>query len=336
MQDIHFNSLDLNLLRVFEALMEERSVTRAGRRLALSQSAVSHALNRLRYAFGDSLFLRTATGMQPTARALEIGSAVRTALSDLRTVLAPGAFDPASSRRGFSVAAGPYACAVLLPALVEHMRRDAPLAQLKIVSPDQKVVEALDSGAAACALGAYQAPPDRFVLEPLFQETLLWVARAGHPALGASLSLSDLAGLSQVAVSRSDDPPHGPAREIASGGDYGLRRRAAWEDSGVFEEALAARGLSRTIGVVAPDTFSALAIISRTDLVALLPRRLAELSIRAGRLAALDTPYVPPVIEIAMLRRRDREAEPGHAWLLGLIRRAATSVEAGEVQAGSV
>src|ERR1700751_2917777 len=98
--------LDLNLLRVFDVLLEERSVTRAGARLGLSQSAVSHALNRLRHAFGDELFQRTAQGMTPTQRALEIGPRVHAALTQLQAAVSPPAFDAATTDRRFVLAAG--------------------------------------------------------------------------------------------------------------------------------------------------------------------------------------------------------------------------------------
>src|SRR3954451_20260147 len=108
----HLRTLDLNLLRVFVALLDEGSVTRAGARLGLTQSAVSHALNRLRYTLNDELFVRGPARLQPTRRALEIGPQVHAALPQLQTAIEPGGFDPATSDRRFTIAAGAYACAV--------------------------------------------------------------------------------------------------------------------------------------------------------------------------------------------------------------------------------
>src|ERR1700748_686087 len=105
MAEIHFNALDLNLLRLFDALAEERSVTRAGARLGLTQSAVSHALSRLRHALQDELFIRGPDGMRPTARAEEIAPKVRQGLEQLLAAVAPADFTPAETRRRFSVAA---------------------------------------------------------------------------------------------------------------------------------------------------------------------------------------------------------------------------------------
>src|SRR6195952_4210185 len=102
-------ALDLNLLRVLDVMLEERNVTRAAARLGLTQSAVSHALNRLRYAVGDDLFVRGPSGMQPTPRAIEMGPQVHAALTQLQAALAPTDFAPATSERRFALVAGSYA-----------------------------------------------------------------------------------------------------------------------------------------------------------------------------------------------------------------------------------
>jgi len=115
MNTTHIRSLDLNLLRIFVALLEEGSVTRAGARLGLTQSAVSHALNRLRYGLQDDLFVRGPSGMQPTARAREIAPRVRQGLAQLQAALAPADFTPTVTDRRFVVSAGPYPSSVLLP-----------------------------------------------------------------------------------------------------------------------------------------------------------------------------------------------------------------------------
>src|ERR1700732_1215728 len=109
MHEIHHNNLDLNLLRVFEALMDERSATRAGGRLGLTQSAISHALNRLRHVLKDELFVRGPDGMQPTERAAEIAPRLRHGLAQLQLALAPSEFVPASTDRRFTITCTEYA-----------------------------------------------------------------------------------------------------------------------------------------------------------------------------------------------------------------------------------
>src|ERR1700761_9695979 len=118
MSDAHIRALDLNLLRVFDALFEERNVTRAAHRLGLTQSAVSHALNRLRFTLGDELFVRGPAGMRATPRAAEIGPRIREGLLQLGAALSPEVFEPAETERVFSIAAGAYTCAILLPKVI--------------------------------------------------------------------------------------------------------------------------------------------------------------------------------------------------------------------------
>ncbi len=113
---VHFNALDLNLLRVFDALVEERSVTRAGDRLGLTQSAISHALNRLRYVLEDELFVRGPDGMQPTPRATEMAPRLRQGLLHLQLALTPADFVPAQTDRRFTMICGEYVGTVLVPA----------------------------------------------------------------------------------------------------------------------------------------------------------------------------------------------------------------------------
>src|SRR2546423_3173705 len=126
MNSVHFNALDLNLLRVFEALMQERSATRAGERLGLTQSAISHALNRLRYVLQDELFVRGPDGMQPTERAAEIAPRLRQGLLQLQLALAPADFVPERSDRRFTITCTEYGGAALIPGLIARLRAEAP------------------------------------------------------------------------------------------------------------------------------------------------------------------------------------------------------------------
>ena len=134
MSDKHIRGLDLNLLKVFDALYEERSVTRAAHRLGLTQSAVSHALNRLRYTMADELFVRGPSGMRATPRAAEIGPRIREGLLQLGAALSPGVFTASDTERSFTVAAGSYACALLLPDVLKTIRDVAPSASVKVRS----------------------------------------------------------------------------------------------------------------------------------------------------------------------------------------------------------
>lgn len=313
---MHLASIDLNLLRVFDVLLEERSVTRAGTRLGLTQSAVSHALNRLRYHLDDELFQRNANRMQPTRRALEIGPSLHAALSQLQGALTPPDFDPAVSERRFDVAAGAYACAVLVPVVVAELQASAPNVLLQIGENPPDLVEQLDSGRIDFVIAGIDQAPERFARERLIQEELAWVVRAGHPLADIGASLTELVSIPHVVVAGR--------REAVSRSTIGLR--SSWEDMGAFESELAKRGMTRKVGVVAPDTFSAMAIVVRSEMAALIPRRLALLSSQSGRLALIEPPYESPSVDVSLLYRKDRLAEPPMAWMRRLLSDAATRI----------
>jgi DNA-binding transcriptional LysR family regulator len=127
-----FNSLDLNLLRVFDAVMEERSVLRASQKVFLSQSAVSHSLARLREMLDDELFIRTTAGMQPTARALAMAPLVRAALKSLEAAIELPKFDSKTSTRKFTIAANDFTTMVVAPRLLQILSAEAPLVDIAI------------------------------------------------------------------------------------------------------------------------------------------------------------------------------------------------------------
>lgn len=313
---------DLNLLRVFDVLLEERNVTRAGARLGLTQSAVSHALNRLRYALNDELFVRGPSGMQPTPRALEMGPQVHAALNQLQAALAFPDFDPRTSERRFTVTAGAYACGVLVPPLVARLAADAPLAELAVVEQAPDVLERLDARRVDFLIGGVSGAPERFAREVIITETLTWVVRAGHPFATANrVDLEVLVSVPHAVISRG---PPGLGEE--TGERTGLITKASWEDAGAFDAALTAHGLTRRIGVRVPDTYSALAIASRSDMAALIPRRLAQLSAQSGRIVLIEPPYPSPEVEMILLYLKERLNEPAIAWMRDTVRAVAAGL----------
>jgi DNA-binding transcriptional LysR family regulator len=321
MSELHFNSLDLNLLRIFDALLDERSVTRAGARLGMTQSAVSHALNRLRHALDDELFVRTSDGMRPTARAVEIGPSVRLALTNLQTALTPAVFEARTAHRRFTLVAGPYTSAVVLPQVAARLREQAPFVQLRINAPDMRLIENLDAGEIDAALMPNKSFPKRFAYDKLFEETVVWVVRAGHPAAKGKVSLEALCDIPHIMVATQKLAIDRPAV------DQSASVTAQLTDDADFESMLAERGLTRTVAMIVPDTFAALTIVARSDMAALVPRRLAELSVEAGRASLLDTPYVSPVGDVGLLHRRDRLKGPAQAWFVKLVSETARELK---------
>lgn len=312
MNDVHFNTLDLNLLRVFQALFMERSATLAGSRLGLSQSAISHALGRLRRALNDDLFVRGPDGLEPTARAAVLGPQIGEALKQLESAISAPAFDPLPSDRQFVLGASAYVCAVLLPHVMSRFVEAAPRARLR-VRGENLVAEELDRGRLDIILGAFDEVPPRFTFSPLFQETGVWVIRDGHPALRGR---SGLTGLSQVVLS----PEDGPHLGIRLRPGLALRRRPPWR---IDDPVLGLPVESESVLTV-PDTYSALAMVRQTDLIALLPRRLAEPTAALGGLVLIEPERQhPPALIGAVTRAGEQGAV---AWLLGLVRDAASAL----------
>jgi DNA-binding transcriptional LysR family regulator len=310
---------DLNLLRVFDVLLEERNVTRAGARLGLTQSAVSHALSRLRYALNDELFVRGPSGMLPTPRALEIGPQVHAALNQLQAAITLTDFDPRTSERRFTIAAGAYACGVLVPPLVSRLAAEAPLSELAIIERAPDVVERLDTRRLDFVVGGAASAPERLTCETILTETLVWVVGIDHP----------LAEANEVTLEMLAATPHAKiaAAPIELRSDHDERRDlVSKEDAGAFEAALAARGLPRCVGVQVPDTYAALAVATRSNMAALIPRRLALIAAQGGRIRLIEPPYPSPAVEVTLLYVKDRLNEPAIAWMRDQIRTVAASL----------
>jgi DNA-binding transcriptional LysR family regulator len=319
MQDVHFPSLDLNLLRVFGALADELNVTRAGARLGLSQSAVSHALGRLRHILEDPLFVRGSDGMRPTARAQEIAPRLRQGLAQLQDALSPTAFDPADTGRRFTIATGSYAGAVLMPEVMSLIRAEAPAAELRLYGIDASLGDDLESGRTDLAVGAFGRVAPRFDREVLFTETAVWALSARHPAAAAeSLSLEALADLPQVIMAVGQD--RAVDGRLTEGG---LERWVIWDDRSALDDALAKIGRSRVVAITAQDAYSALAIVSRTDMVALAPRRLATACAQQYGLKLFEPPYRSRPTDIEVLWRRDLGPSAAIDWLRSRLRAAA-------------
>jgi DNA-binding transcriptional LysR family regulator len=296
MSELHFSNLDLNLLRVFDALLEERSVTRAGERLGLTQSAVSHALGRLRHVLGDPLFTRKSGGIEPTPRALEIGPALHAALGQLRDALSPPVFDPLTSERRFTLAAGPYACTILVPALVERLHQAAPRVELQIEAYGPDYHENLDSGRIDAAIVSRDGAARRFKFMPLFKEDMVWVVR-------------------RVVISGYRDAIEGDAAGVGAA----ISRRSA-------QDPADRRAAAQVIGVTVPDAFSAVVIAGRSDMAALAPRKLAQTASRNGSIV-MKEPLRPSLpLEIGALFRADRLAQPSVVWFARTLREVAQAI----------
>jgi len=191
----NLSRVDINLLVVFHQVAECRSVTLAADRLALSQPAVSHALNRLRQLFDDPLFVREKGGLGLTTRALELVEPVRRALDAVQSVLAPQGFDPTTATRRFRLGASEYTAVILLPAVASVLHAAAPHAGFAFEAVDGSVFEKLAKGEIEAVFWGTTPPPEPFVATELFRETQVGAVGAQHPlaakARSGEVSLED-------------------------------------------------------------------------------------------------------------------------------------------------
>ena len=218
--------IDLNLIKVFDAVHEDRNLLRAGKRLNLSQSAVSHALTRLREVVGDELFVRTAKGMVPTARAVAMADDLRDSLRRIEATLGVEQFDPQRSTRRFVIAANDHLTAVMVAELSRLMRAEAPGIDL-VIRPSTRIdlAEQIDVGRIDLALGIFAQVPSRLSSRTLMTQGESIVMRKGHAASRRKLALQDLARYPLVTVSVGGQEEgavgglHSGARPGAAGGD---------------------------------------------------------------------------------------------------------------------
>jgi DNA-binding transcriptional LysR family regulator len=292
---MNWGAFDLNLLIVFDAVMQERSVTRAGSRIGLSQPAMSHALNRLRYMLKDDLFVRTPDGMAPTPRAEALAQPLRNALNEMQLALEPSAFDPAASDRRFALAVNNYAAVVLTPPLVAAVAAAAPAVRLDLrPSGTLDIPERLDRGDLDLMLGGVEKLGERFATAPLLEDPFVMVMRRGHPAAKRNLSAAAFADLPHLEISSS------------------------LEDLSFIDQWLAGRGLARRIALRAPY-LSAAAILVQSDLVATLSRRIAQELVRNHPLQFSKPPFESPRVVTTMLWHRRFDRHPAHRWLREII-----------------
>ncbi|KRE15073.1 LysR family transcriptional regulator [Bosea sp. Root381] len=288
---------DLNLLPVFLALMEERSVTRAALRLGITQPALSNALNRLRETLRDQLFIRERYGIRPTPLAEEIAPTIEAALAQLDDlVLNQQEFDPAKAERLFTLAPNSFVELVLMPALVARTRQLAPGIRLRMTPFGNDLAETgVISGTTAMVLGRIVDPPDNLVVQHLLDDGLACVVRSDHPDVGDRISREQYEDLRHVNVL----PPG--------------RLRA-----GLFQ-ALGQQKLKREVAVSVTHFLAVPEMIAVTDYCATLPRLICRRLAQDPRLKVLPAPVDLGTFPVQMAWHVRYRHEPAHRWLRSLI-----------------
>jgi DNA-binding transcriptional LysR family regulator len=295
--DMH--GIDLNLLVAFNALMTERSVTRAGARIGRTQPAMSAALSRLRALVDDELFVRSPAGLQPTPRALDLAEPLGRALAEIeRTLAFTQSFEPRSSAAIFSVGLSEHPAHVLLPRLIERLQEVAPAIVLRIRSfaaRDDAVVM-LDAGEIDMAVGV---PPTnsvaRIITRSLFEEQFVCVLRRAHPATSVPLDLPAFLALSHLLVSPENDR------------------------FGVVDAALAKRGLKRRISLTLPQMYAAPTLVARSDMIATLMAGVASASGHEKDLCVLVPPLDLDPVPFVLAWHRRNDTHPAQRWLREIV-----------------
>lgn len=312
---INFRTLDLNLLRVLDEVIAERSLTRAARNLSLTQPAVSNAMRRLRDALGDDLVHRNGQGIEPTPRALAIWPSVREALHQLQQSLAPSQFEPASATTTFVLAMADATAGELVPGLVQMLEKEAPgisihLAPLNTRDPRRLLEEEsvdLAVGYFPAVLADLTARAQvgkavNFAHERLYDGEYVCVMRHDHPLASGPLTLNRFCGARHMLVSFSGQP------------------------FGFVDEALTAIGRQRRVVMTVNQFFTAARVAARSDLLTVLPRHFLMVTGMSSTLAVRELPLEVPTVHVDALWQRRAQSGVGHQWLRQAVARAARQV----------
>jgi len=312
MKPPNFRTVDLNLLRVFNEVMAERSLTRAARNLSLTQPAVSNALRRLRQTLGDELVQRSGQGMAPTPRAIAIWPAVRDALRQLEESLVPGEFVPASATLPFVLAMADATAAALIPGLNDILEQEAPgvvLRVIPLITRDPRPM--LEQESCDLAIGhfpsvladltarAQSGQPALFLYQRLYDGEYVCVMRKDHPLAEGSLTLDSYCAARHMLVSFSGRP-------------YGF-----------IDESLAAFGRQRRVVLTVNQFFTAGRVVAHSNLLTVLPRHFVEVTGLAAQLALRPLPFDVSPVHVDALWHRRSESRSAHAWLRQAVLRSA-------------
>jgi DNA-binding transcriptional LysR family regulator len=309
---LNFRTLDLNLLRVFDEVMAERSLTRAARNLSLTQPAVSNALRRLRETLGDELVQRSGQGMAPTPRAVAIWPAVREALLQLQESLVPSEFEPGKANSTFVLAMADATAAELMPGLVETLDQEAPHVSMRVLPlTTRDPRRLLDEETCDLAVGyfpslladltahAQSGEPLPFLHQRLYDGEYVCVMRKDHPLATGPFSLNRFCAARHMLVSFSGRP-------------YGF-----------IDEALASLGRERQVVLTVNQFFTAGRVVANSNLLTVLPRHFVRVTGIADQLVLRPLPFdVSPVHVDAVWHRRSQQRS-AHMWLRLAVARAA-------------
>lgn len=295
MREMDLKNADLNLLVVLNALLDERNVTRAAKRLGMSQPAVSRALARLRALFSDALLVDGPGGYLLTARAEDMRPVLLDTLAGASELLAGRAFEPMDAAGPVRLLMLDLEAAVLVPQLIASLAEQAPAIDLEVVPPGLRPIEALETDSVDALIGVVGDAPAGIRKRKLYQDDFVTLMRADHPAAGNELTVKRFLELEHIVVSVT-----GSGR--------------AWVD-----EFLARSGQQRRVKVRVPSFFAAVEIAARSDLVMTLPSSLARTAAGMWRFAMAQPPLDLGGIAMSLAWHARHQDSPRHIWLRKMI-----------------
>jgi DNA-binding transcriptional LysR family regulator len=297
---VHISRIDLNLLVVLDAIYTEGGITKASEKLHLTQPAISHALGRLRDLFGDPLFEREGRQMVPTPMARNLIDPVRRALRGLESTLNElERFDPATTRKRFTVAVRDVMESVVLPPLAENIAETAPHVDIDAVQVDRRNLESeLSAGTLDAALDVLLPLSGDVRRKQITLDRMTVVARKGHPSVGQGLDLDTYLKQDHVLVSSRRTGP------------------------GLEDVELSRHGLQRRIRLRCQHYFAACRVVSQTDLVLTMPGHYARVANKQFGNQILELPLEMPPLDAYIYWHANVDKEPANQWLRGQLLKA--------------
>lgn len=285
--------LDLNLVRAFVAIYETRSVTHAAERLALTQPTLSHSLSKLRDAYSDRLFLRGTDGLVPTTLAEQLFEKFSEALAGIEGTLEQRRqFEPIRSDRRFQLAMSDIGALYFAPPLLRRFQESAPHIEIEIMSVSKSTIEDLVAGRLDVAVGNLPSLATNTKSALLFTERYVCLMSEKNPSIGDSMTLDEFIGGRHVMVA------------------------SPFSGHRLIDEALGNKGVSRKIVARIPHFTVLPQLLAQSDLLVILPSRVAELYVSQGGLKALELPVSIPEFEVRVHWHISRESSAAHKWFV--------------------
>ena len=302
---MNLRNIDLNLLVIFDALMSERHVTRAGQRVGLSQPAMSSALNRLRRIFQDELLVRTPSGMEPTPRALSLAAPIHQLLAQAAILLdEPAEFTPATAQRTFRLRMSDILLLCIMPAIAAKVGQEAPHVVLEVTPlPPVQTIHALENDEIDMAISTGLAIPSALTCAPLFCDQLVCIVRHDHPQVAGEIDMTTFLTIPHIKITQSP------------------------LDTRFVDGELAAQGLTRPVALTVQDWLAVPPIVAQSNWLAVLPRRVAMSYVESGQLRVSPMPFGQHVLTWHLYWHKRYQSHAAHRWLRELIQDVGASLE---------